>query len=320
MLKSFWTGIIQATSNWQLVLVLLAASLGMAIPVVVPVFLVITMTSSSTLAPFSLIAHKMSVTWLIDLFNERFGGYSLPSVGAQVGVMLLVAALFSLLLNVFFAGGIIEVLSDGYSKFSLRRFWAGSGSWFPRFFRLWLISLVPYGAAIGGFALAINFINKWDKQAISEKPGAIASLLAIGVLVLVLMVINMIIDYARIGAVINHTRGMFKESLRGFRFSMHRFVGAFGLYLLIAIAGVAVFALIALLRGSFSQSSLIAALLALVIAQIAIGARLWNRVTFYAAQIDYYRRFAPPPPVIEPLPPPPPPPEFMAATIDPVVE
>jgi len=320
MLSSFWTGIIQATRNWQLVLILLAASLVVAIPVIIPIFILFTMTSSSTLAPYLLIAHKLNVTWLIDLFNERFAGFSLDSSASQIGIHLLVAAFFSLLLNVFFAGGIIEVLSDGYGRFSLRRFWAGSGSWFPRFFRLWLLSLIPFGLAFGAFALAMVFLNKWDKEAWQEKPGDIAFLAALGGLLLVFMIINMIFDYARIGAVINQSRGMFKETLRSVRFAMRRLAGAFGLYVLVAILGVVVFLLIAALRNSFSQASLIAALFAIFLGQIAIAARMWNRVTFYAAQIDYYRRFAPPPPIAEPVQPPPPPPEFMSATLDPVPE
>lgn len=320
MLSSFWTGIIQATRNWQLILVLFAVSLAVAIPVIIPLFLLITMTSSSTLAPYSLLAHKLDIAWLIDLANERLSGFSLASSALQVGILLVVAALFSLLLNVFFAGGIIEVLSDGYGKFSLRRFWAGSGSWFPRFFRLWLLSLIPNGVAIGAFALVTTFINKWDKEAWQEKPGAIAELTALGVLVVVFMIINMIFDYARIGAVINQSRGMFRETLRSFRFSLSRFIGAFGLYVLIAILGIVVFVLVAALRNSFSQSSLIAALVAIFLGQIAIAARMWNRVTFYAAQIDYYRKFAPPPPIVEPVHSPPPPPEFMSATLDPVPE
>lgn len=324
MLSSFWTGIIQATRNWQLVLILLAASLAVSIPVVIPIFLLITMTSSSTLAPYSLNAHKLDIVWLIDLFNERFSGFSLDSSALQVGIMLLVAAFFSVLLNVFFAGGIIEVLSDGYGRFSLRRFWAGSGSWFPRFFRLWLLSLIPYGAVFGAFVLVTRFINQWDTEAWREKPGDIASLVALGLLLLVFMIVNMIFDYARIGAVINQShgqrRGMFRETLRSFRFSLRRFVGAFGLYLLVAILGIVVFVLIAALRSSFSQSSLIAALFAIFLGQIAMAARMWNRVTFYAAQIDYYRKYAPPPPIAEPVHPPPPPPEFMSATLDPVPE
>ena len=320
MLSSFWTGIIQATRNWQMVLVLLAASIASALPVIIPIFLVITMTSSSTLAPFGLIGNKLDVAWLIDLFNERLSGFSVSSMVLQVGILLVIAAFFSLLQNVFFAGGIIEVLSDGYGKFSLRRFWGGSGSWFPRFFRLWLFSLIPYGAVFTAYAFAINFINKWDEEAWREKPGVIASLTAVAILILLLMIINMVFDYARIGAVINHSRGMFRESLRSIRFSMRRFVGAFGLYLLIAAVGAIVFVLIAVLRSSFQQSSLIAALLAILLAQIAIGARMWNRITFYAAQIDYYRKFAPPPPVVEPLHPPAPLPEFMPATLDPIAE
>ena len=320
MLSSFWTGITQATRNWPMVLVLLAASLATTIPVIVPIFLLITMTSSSTLAPFTLIAHKLDSAWLIDLINDRLAGFSISSSLLQVGVLLAVAAFFSLLQNVFFAGGIIEVLTDGYEKFSLRRFWGGSGSWFPRFFRLWMLSLIPTGAAVAVFAIATNYIRAWDEEASQEKPGAVASLAAAAILVLVIMIINMIFDYARIAAVLNHSRGMFRETLRSFRFSLGRFVGAFGLYILIAAVGAGVFLLLAALRSSFPQSSLLAALFAILLAQIAIGARLWNRITFYAAQIDYFRKFGPPPPVIEPLHPPPPLPEFMPATLDPVAE
>ncbi len=294
MLRSFLVGIKDATRNWQMILLLLVASFVIAIPAAVPVFLVIALTSRGTLAPSALLGDKIQIGWLIDLFNSRFDGASLASSAAEVGVLLLIVTFFYLLLNVFFAGGIIEVLAHRNGvKFSLRRFWAGAGAGFPRFFRLWIFSSILYAIAIGAFVFIIMMIIDASEESAREKPGSVKALIALSVLLLVLMIINMVFDYARIGAVLNQRYRMLREILLAFKFSFRHFLTTFGLYLMIALAGGVLFLLLTAGRAAIIQNSLVAAFLAFVVAQIAIAARLWNRIAFYAAQIDLYGKLGP---------------------------
>jgi hypothetical protein len=152
-----------------------------------------------------------------------------------------------------------------------------------------------------------------------EKPGAAKTLVALLLLLLIMMVINMVFDYARIGAVFNERRRMLRETLLAFRFSFRHFPSTFGLYLMIVLVGGIVFLLLTAGRAVIIQNSLIAAFLAFLTAQLAIAARLWNRVTFYAAQIDLYRKLGPETNAVAPQPQFPKP-EFRAATGDLVLE
>ncbi len=294
MLRSFLVGIKDATRSWQMILLLLVTSLVIAIPAAGPVFLAVFLTSRGTLAPMGLLGDKIHPLWLIDLFNSRLDGTSLLNSAAEVGVLVVILTFFYLLLNVFFAGGIIEVLAkrDGV-RFSLRRFWAGAGANFPRFFRLWIFSCVLNAIAIGVFVFRMMSISDASKDSAREKPVSVKALLAFFLLMLILMVINMVFDYARIGAVLNERRRMVRETLLAFRFSFRHFPSTFGLYLMIGVAGGVVFLLLTAGRAAITQDSLMAATLAFIVAQFAIAARLWNRIAFYAGQIDLYRKLGP---------------------------
>lgn len=294
MLNSFRFGVARATRSWAMVLLLVVASIVFTLPIVVPVFLLIIQTSGGTFAPYRLLADGIDPYWLIDLFNEQFPAGSLASAIAQVILLAAVAGFFYLLANVLFAGGILTILSSPDGRFSFGRFWAGAGRYFARFLRLWLISLICYGFTFIGFALLRLPINAADARASAERPGAIMKWIAGGLLLLLLAIINMTFDYARIGAVLNDRRRMLRETLLAARFALRHFIRAFSLYLLIGLVGLLFFAILTALRGAITQSSVFAVLLAILLGQMAIGARLWTRLALYAAEIDLYQKLAPP--------------------------
>jgi len=318
MISALLVGVARASRNWKMILLLLVTSIIVATPAAVPIFLVIVQTSRKTLAAPALLADKLDAVWLIDLVNEQFAGTSFVSVALQVAVLLLVVAVVYLLVNVLFAGGIIEVFAAEDSRFSIRRFFSGVGAHFWRFVRLWLVSLIAYGIAFAAYAIALLRIDAADKLATTEAPGAIRKWVATIVLLLLLAIINMTFDYARIGAVLNERRKMFRETFRAARFAFRHFARAFGLYLIIAMIGMVVFWLVARLRNLVPQTSLFAVMVAFILGQLAIASRMWTRLAFYAGEVDLYQRLVPP---VAPVPPPSQPvPEFAAAIeVPPVV-
>jgi len=293
VIRSFFVGISEASRSWKVILLLLAANILLALPVAVPIFLLIVMTSGGTLAADRLFADKLDAIWLIDLFNHQFPGAALETVAAQVGVLLLVMGASYLLLNTLFAGGILAVFYSEDGRFDARKFWAGCGAWFWRFFRLLLISLVFYSIAVG-----IYLLLRWPIDNAAEAASAFGSVVykrwaAMIVLALLFAFVNMIFDYAKIGAVVNDSRGMWRETFRALRFVFRNFFKAFGLYLLVAIIGLAVFLVLNWLRWSVNQSSVAAMLLAIALGQITIAGRMWTRLVFYAAEMNLYKKLAP---------------------------
>ena len=295
MINSFIRAIRTATGSWNMVLLLLLANILFSIPLALLVFVLITQTAGGTLMVQRLYDDKLDPLWLIDVINEQFAGASPGTFAFQVTGMLVVTGTVYLLVNTLLAGGIIEVFASTDRRFTMRRFWGGCGGYFWRFFRLMWISMVFYAMAIGVYALLAWRIGVADVRATVERPTVIKSFAALLFLLLLISIVNMVFDYARIGAVINDRRKMFRETFKAAGFAIRHPVSAFGLYVILGLTGLALFAFLVWLRSLVYQDSLGAILLAVLIAQLAMASRMWTRVAYYAGQIDLYQSLVPAP-------------------------
>jgi hypothetical protein len=294
MIESFIVGVLRASRHWKMVLLLVATNLLFAVPLAAPVFLLVLQTTAGTRAAERMFADKLDFLWLADAVNGQFTDASLASTAALVGVLLVAVGALYLLLNMFFAGGILSVLAGGRDAFTLRRFWAGCGAYFGRFFRLWLISLFFYSAAFIVYGLLMIPVRAANARSSAEQPGVVRRWLVVGALLLLFALVNMAVDYAKIGAVVNGRRRMFREVALALTFSFRHFPRTYSLYLLIAVTGLLLFSGFTGLRAAVPQSSFVTVLLALLLGQLALAARMWTRVAFYAAEMNLYKRLAPP--------------------------
>lgn len=295
MIKAFFAGIVGASRNWKMVLLLLIANILFTLPMAVIVFILIVMTGSGALTANRIFADKLDINWITDLFNYQLPGYSLESLGIQMGGLLVVLVSTYLLLNTLIAGGILEVFASHDRHFTMQKFWSGCGAYFSRFFRLLLVSLFFYGLAFVTYILVNRSIGRLAEQATEYQAIVYKRWAAMLLLLLLLSFINMVFDYARIGTVINNSRKMFEESIEAFRFSFRHFYKTFGLYLLIATMGIALFLFFAGLRWSIDQSSAGALFLAILLGQVAIAVRMWTRLIFFSAELNMYQSLKPEP-------------------------
>ena len=278
-----------------MILLLLVANILFSIPLALLVFLLITQTAGGTLFVQHLYDDKLNSLWLIDVINEQFTGASPATFALQITGMLVVTGTGYLLVNTLLAGGIIEIFASTDRRFTMRRFWGGCGGHFWRFFRLMWISMVFYAMTIGIYWLIMWQIGKADSTATVERPTVIKSFAPMLLLLLLIAVVNMVFDYARIASVINDRRKMLRETFKAVGFAFRHPVSAFGLYLILGVSGLALFAFLFWLRSLVYQDSLGAILLAVVIAQLAMASRMWTRVAYYAGQVDLYQSLVPAP-------------------------
>src|SRR5215475_12669583 len=305
MIISLFVGINEANRSWKGILLLLAANVLSSLPLIVPIFLLVFGASRGTIAADSLMADKLDAVWFIDVVNHQFPGAAIETVALQVGGLFVVMGVFYLLLNTLLTGGVIGVFNSADGLFTMRKFWGEAGAYFWRFFRLTLISLIFYGVAVG-----IYLLLRWPIVNAAERASAFESVIykrwaAMALLALLVAFINMVFDYAKIGTVahseIRDSKGMFRETFRAFRFAFRNFFSAFGLYLIITLAGLALFLTFNWIRWSVDQSSAGRVAMAILLGQIAIAARMWTRLVFYAAEMHLYKKLAPgatPSPVI----------------------
>ena len=295
MIGSFIRGITLATFNWKMVLVLLFANIIFALPVALPMFMLVLQTAGNSVAAEKMLSDKLDVDWLTDVVNLQISGSSFDATGLQTAALLAVAALVYLLITTLLSGGILAVFASDNQRFTMREFWAGCGQYFWRLFRLMLISLFFYAAAIAIYSVIYRWTGRIDDTATAYESVVYKRWTGIAVLLIMLSMVNMLFDYARIGTVINDGRKMFRQAFSALKFTLRHFFSAFALYLLIGIIGLAVMALLVWLRGSINQSSLPAVVLAILVGQLTIASRMWSRMAAFAGQMDLYRRLAPPP-------------------------
>src|SRR6266542_3671136 len=269
MIISFFVGINEANRSWKMILLLLAANVLSSLPLIVPIFLLVFGASRGTIAADSLMADKLDAVWLMDVANYQFPGAAIETVALQVGGLFVVMGVCYLLLNTLLTGGVIGVFNSADGLFTMRKFWGEAGAYFWRFFRLTLISLIFYGVAVGIYALL-----RWPIKNAAEQASAFESVI-----------------YKRWAAM----------ALLALLFAFRNFFSAFGLYLIIALVGFALFIVFNALRWSVDQSSASRVSLAILLGQIAIAGRMWTRLVFYAAEMHLYKKLAPaaaPAPVI----------------------
>lgn len=301
MLNALLTGIGSATRNYRLLLLLWVFNLLFTLPLTVPVFVLIQESTSGRPVAQRLSGELLDTAWLIDMVNGQFTEVSLTGLGLTTVFLLLFCGALYLLANLFFAGGILEVLTK--PKFTMRRFWRGGGTFFWRFVRLWLYSLFFYGALLIGHQIVSQALNKAEKQATAEGPAQIRKIILLFVALLLLALVNLAFDYARISTVWRDSRKMWRETVNGWRFALGYVLRTYSLYLLLALIGLALFALFCWLRSSLRQASFFAVVVAFVFGQLAILARVWTRVALYGGQMDLYYRLALPPPMPTTAPP-----------------
>jgi hypothetical protein len=293
MIRSFFIGLLHASRGWKMILLLLVANNLITIPLVVPIFWLVAYSTGRTLTADRMYADKLDVRWITDVINQQVPGFSFESTGIQIGLLLAVLALIYLLMNTFFTGGIIEVLAMDYGRFTMRRFWGGCGAYFWRLFRLMLISMLFYGVVGFAFYLLQTKLDLAAAQATSYEAFLYQRWGSMALLVILLGFVNMVFDYAKIRAVVEDSRAMFSGAIRALGFTLSHFFSVSVLYLLIALFGIVLFFLLVQARNSVVQSSVLTISATILLSQTAVAAQIWTRMTFYAAELDFYRRYKP---------------------------
>ncbi|MDH5714741.1 MAG: hypothetical protein OEZ30_04175, partial [Candidatus Aminicenantes bacterium] len=121
----------------------------------------------------------------------------------QFGPTILVLMAVYVLLNILFAGGILGIFHSPEEKFTIKGFFSFGGTYFNRFFRLFIISGILYGILYFLFVPYISgIINQVGETAASERVAMVLGLIFAVVMFFLLFLVNMIFDYAKIRTVV----------------------------------------------------------------------------------------------------------------------
>ena len=193
-------------------------------------------------------------------------------------------------LQVFLNGGVVGRLLDKEGRATLGAFFGDCGRYLGRNARLFLVSAVflvlSFGVALRLVAAA--FVPLKEGAATEWLP-LILSNVHLLLTLLVLSVVRMVVDYARIAVVADDERRVLKALRHALTFLRKRFFRAWALYLLVVALTLAGTAAFAVLLGPLGRPTAGAVVAAFLLMQAYIVFRLWVRTLFVAAQAEYYR-------------------------------
>src|SRR3972149_4736417 len=219
-----------------------------------------------------------------DLSHDFVSGFSLDSFidflhrhslsFQTLGYAALGLGVVYLLLYIFLTAGIVTALASD-QRVSMRRFLIGAGRTFGRFVRLFIFFLLVMGL-LGGAATT-------DRAAFLRRAFGVVLLIVAGSLMM------MVFDYAKIRAVVDRRRGMFRTLLAAFAFCLRRSLHVVPLfYLNVLMVGV-LFGAYLLLEGFFSNATTLSLWSLFVLQQLFVVGRVVAKLSFFSSQLSYYR-------------------------------
>jgi hypothetical protein len=216
-----------------------------------------------------------------NIENWLFGGLFdlFPGV---VALGVLYALLWAL-----FVGGILDRFSHpGF--FGLSRFFSAGGRFFFRFLRLAVLAGVFYYLVYELARWLFEKIGDWTQDVTVERTVLIYVLLGTAVVVFLLTLVNAAFDYAKIATFVEDRRSMLLAALRGIRFVLSNPAKTLGFYYALGIMGVLLLGLYAFVAPGAAQSTTTGVVLAFLIGQAYLVAKLMLRLAFYGGELAIY--------------------------------
>lgn len=274
--------------------VLFLSNLGIAAVAGLPIYQGLLRFTGHSLMSHDLAA-GFSVDWLTDFSMNSPG--SLERYAAVIALF----GLLSIAVNTVLAGGVLACFRGPDRPFSLIEFCHSISRYAWRLIRLTLIGLVCYWIVFRVLNQGLGkLIEKWIHDWPDDR-AFFAAQLGVGLLVLLgLVFVNLVMDYARVRLVIDDGSSAAEAFLASLGFTVSRLRKALTVYALPSLAGIAVLGIYWLVVpwslihapvaeeawGKFREPLTVALLF--IGQQVVMFGRYWFRVATWASEWSYY--------------------------------
>lgn len=266
----------------RLLVILYASNLVSAAAAAVPLLLIVQGELGHSY--FGSNVRPLDVMWL----GEAVLKYE-AALPALLGGLVAAAALY-FALQVFLNGGLVGRLLDREGRATLEPFFADCGRYFGRFVRLFLVSLVFLFLSFGIVLRLVSALLEPAREGAStEWLPILLSNFHLLLSLLLLSVVRMVMDYARIAVVADGERKVLRALRHALKFLGKRFFRAWAIYLavaLLSLAGTVLFHVVFARLGAPGVTWVVAGL---VWMQALVLFRVWIRTLFFASQAEFYR-------------------------------
>jgi hypothetical protein len=282
VLKAIAKGMGTTLRKPRLVVILYVFNLVFAVAAAAPFLLLVHQELGHSLAGSNV--RPADVTWLGEA-ALKYGNALMPLLG-----LVLTVGFLYLALQVFFNGGVVGRLLDREGRTTLEPFFADCGRYFWRYVRIFLISLIFLFLTFGVLLKLLSaLIRPASESAVTEWLPLILSNLHFLVALLLLSIVHMIVDYARIAVVADGEAKVLRALRHALKFLGKRFFRAWAIYLLLVLLTLVGTVVFYAVLGRFAAPAVAGTVAGLVWMQIYVLFRIWMRTVFVSAQAEYYR-------------------------------
>ena len=197
--------------------------------------------------------------------------------------------MFYFLFTVFFAGGVLSVLSSDGQKLSFNNFLKGCGKLFFRFLRLavYMIIILLFVTAIVFMPMGMIIASAYQTV---QSEASLFYIILTGAIVYAFffILVLMIGDYAKIILFRDDSKKSLKSVWASTKFVFKHFFGAYLLYILLYIAPIIFFVLYFQLDDAIGMVSGFTIFVMFLIQQIFVWLRIWTRIWFLGSELSYF--------------------------------
>ncbi len=193
------------------------------------------------------------------------------------------------LLWAFLLGGVLERLAGHGETVALSGFALAGGRYFPRFVRLAMMTAVSYVLIYLASRRFYAHLAHLTRDVTEERTIFAVSLLTLAVTSILLVIVHMASDYAKIATVLDDRRRMIRALAGGFRFVLSHPGVVFGIYYGVGLISLLLLGIYGLIAPGAGPSTIVGVVLAFFVGQAFLLARVAVRLTLLGSQIDFYR-------------------------------
>jgi hypothetical protein len=284
ILSSLKAGFAQVRANMRMVVVFYAANLFFGLLLMLPLRAIVKNFIGDSTMGLKL-GGSLDMDFLFELVKNNSQLFS------TFGALMLIVPACNWLFMLFLSGGALTIFS-GDEKYAPALFWGSAAKYFGRFCRLALWSL-----SVFALLFCVQYLESGAQRLIFGKDPYQnitywGGWISVGLRAMILLFCGMILDYARIHAVLTDEQKMRISLMQGIRFVLGNFLQTFGLALLLLIVGAITLVIYNPLADSFAAPKAFIVLLLFLVQQVYMFFRMMLRLTSYASQLDLYRQLA----------------------------
>ncbi len=221
----------------------------------------------------------------ITIFSSIISEYGR---GSNLAGLIMSYGFVYLLLNTFFAGGILHLLKENI-EFSIKEFLAGCVSYFKRFIKLLLLSIIFIIAVLLIYILIKALFGLFTKDAVTEFWPFVLFVIRMLLVICMVAIINMLFDYVKIIVVYNDFYRIFrsvKDTILFVMMSMGKTLGLYGLYFLTSLIILCIYLYMSSL---FNITGPWTILIFFIVSQLYMIVKMFIRLCFFTGQFKFYK-------------------------------